>query len=126
MVADFARVRVVAVRDGLPGPEVWLVLRRNLETGELKTYVCNAPVGTPLQTLVRLSGMRWPIETCFEEGKQYLDMGQYEVRSWRGWYHHMTKPRQHIRLQSMDRSLHPPLLQNRACGFARTRLLNGG
>ncbi len=34
------------------------------------------------------------------------------------------KPGQHIRLQSMDRSLHPPLLQNRACGFPRTRLLS--
>jgi SRSO17 transposase len=90
LVADFAVLRGVAVRDGLPGPEVWLVLRRNWETGELKTYVCNAPVATPLKTLVRLSGMRWPIETCFEEGKQYLGMGDYEVRSWRGWHHHMT------------------------------------
>jgi SRSO17 transposase len=34
--------------------------------------------------------MRWPIETCFEDGKQYLGMGEYEVRSWRGWHHHMT------------------------------------
>lgn len=90
LVADFAVSRVVAVRNGLPGPEVWLVLRRNLETGELKTYVCNAPMATSLKTLVRLSGMRWPIETCFEEGKQYLGLGHYEVRSWRGWHHHMT------------------------------------
>jgi SRSO17 transposase len=90
LVADFAVSRVVAVRAGLPGPEVWLVLRRNLATGELKTYVCNAPVATSLQTLARLSGMRWPIETCFEEGKQYLGLGHYEVRSWRGWHHHMT------------------------------------
>jgi SRSO17 transposase len=90
LVADFAVSRVVAVRDGLPGPEVWLVLRRNLETWELKTYVCNAPTATSLKTLARLSGMRWPIETCFEEGKQYLGLGHYEVRSWRGWHHHMT------------------------------------
>lgn len=90
LVADFAVSRVVAVRNGLPGPEVWLVLRRNLETRELKTYVCNAPMATSLKTLVRLSGMRWPIETCFEEGKQYLGLGHYEVRSWRGWHHHMT------------------------------------
>ena len=83
-------MRVVAVRDGLPGPEVYLVLRRQLDTGELKTYLCNAPAHTPLETLARLSGMRWPIETCFEEGKQYLGMGQYEVRSFRGWHHHMT------------------------------------
>ena len=62
------------MRAGLPGPEIWLVLRRNLATGALKTSVCNAPVATSLQTLVRLSGMRWPIETCFKEGKQYLGL----------------------------------------------------
>ena len=44
MVAEFAALRVVAVRDALPGPDVWLVLRRHVETGELKTYLCNAPV----------------------------------------------------------------------------------
>ncbi len=90
MVADFCTMRVVAVRDGLPGPEVGLVLRRQVSTGELKTYLCNAPATVSSQTLARISGMRWPIETCFEEGKQYLSMGDYEVRSWRGWHHHMT------------------------------------
>ena len=90
MVADFWAMQVVAVRDGLPGPEVWLVLRRQLDTGELKTYLCNAPARTSLTALARISGMRWPIETCFEEGKQYLGMSDYEVRSWRGWHHHMT------------------------------------
>jgi SRSO17 transposase len=90
LVARFAALRVMAVRDSLPGPTVWLVLRRNLLTGKLKTSLCNAPADTPLTTLVRLSGMRWPIETCFEDGKQYLGMGDYEVRSWRGWHHHMT------------------------------------
>ena len=90
MVADFAAVRVIGVRDGLPGPAGWLVLRRHVETGELKTYLSNAPADTTLATLVRLSGMRWPIETCFEDGKQLLGMGDYEVRSWAGWHHHMT------------------------------------
>lgn len=90
LVADFAAMRMIAIRDGLPGPEVWVVLRRNLLTGELKTYLSNAPTTLSLATLVRQSGMRWPIETCFEEGKQALGMGDYEVRSWRGWHHHMT------------------------------------
>lgn len=90
LVADFAARRVSAVRDGLPGPEVWVVLRRNPLTGELKTYLSHAPAKISLATLVRQSGMRWPIETCFEEGKQALGMGAYEVRSWRGWHHHMT------------------------------------
>ena len=90
MVAEFAALRVIAVRDTLPGPEVWLVLRRHIETGELKTSLCNAPRDTALETRVRLSGMRWPIETCFEDSKQLLGMGDYEVRSWTGWHHHMT------------------------------------
>ena len=90
LVADFACLRVVASRDGLPGPEVWLILRRNVLSGELKTYLSNAPLATPLTELVRLSGMRWPIETCFEDGKQYIGMGDYQVRTWRGWHHHMT------------------------------------
>jgi SRSO17 transposase len=90
ITADFALRRVVAVRDGLPGPAVWLVLRRNPETSEPKTYLSNAPAATPSATLVRASGMRWPIERCFEEGKQHLGLGDYEVRSWRGWHHHLT------------------------------------
>lgn len=90
IAADFALRRVVAVRDGLPGPDVWLVLRRHPETGELKTYLSNAPAATPPAALVRASGMRWPIERCFEEGKQHLGLGDYEVRSWRGWHHHTT------------------------------------
>jgi SRSO17 transposase len=89
LVAEFAMQRVIAVRQGLPGPEIWLVLRRT-PAGELKAYLCNAPADTAPTRLVRTSGMRWPIETCFETGKQYLGLGDYEVRSWRGWHHHMT------------------------------------
>ena len=88
--AEFAALRAVAVRDHLPGPDVWLVLRRNVESGELKAYVSNAPPDIRLERFGRLSGMRWPIETCFEDGKQMLGMGDYEVRSFRGWHHHMT------------------------------------
>jgi SRSO17 transposase len=90
LVADFAMLRVVAVRNDLPGPDVWLVLRRSVSSGELKTYLSNAPFSLPTTTLVWASGMRWPIESCFEDGKQYLGMGDYELRSWRGWQHHMT------------------------------------
>lgn len=90
IIADIVVQRSHAVRAGQRGPAVWLVLRWNPETGELKTYLSNAPADTPLATLVRMCGMRWPIETCFETGKQLLGMGDYEVRSWRGWHHHMT------------------------------------
>lgn len=88
--AEFASRRVVGGRAGLPGPEVWLVWRRNPVSGELKTYLSNAPVETSELELARLSGMRWPVEMCFTEGKQLLGMGSYELRSWVGWHHHQT------------------------------------
>jgi SRSO17 transposase len=88
--ADLAARCVVAVRDGLPGPQVWLILRRNPSTGEVKYFLSNAPLQTQLVTFAWVSGMRWPIETCFEEGKQELGLGDYQLRSWTGWHHHMT------------------------------------
>jgi SRSO17 transposase len=100
IVADFVAVRALAsrrgYREGVPGPEVWVLIRRPLPTPaqsappELKYYLSNAPADTPLAELLRVAGMRWPIECCFEEGKGELGMDQYDLRFWRGWYHHMT------------------------------------
>jgi SRSO17 transposase len=94
LVADFAALRAVTTRHGLPGPEVWVLVRRAVgEPGverEVKIYLSNAPADMPLAELVRVSGMRWPIESCFEEGKSELGLDHYELRSWRGWHHHMT------------------------------------
>jgi SRSO17 transposase len=89
MVAEFAFVRVVAVREEMPGPESWLVLRRSLgEVPELKSYLCNAPETTPQRKLVWASGMRWPVESAIEESKGEVGLDQYEVRGWLGWHHH--------------------------------------
>jgi hypothetical protein len=94
LVADFVAVRAIAVRDKLPGPEVWALLRRKVDPesadSELKVYLSCAPVETPLAELVRVSGMRWPIEACFAEGNGELGLDHYELRFWRGWHHHMT------------------------------------
>ena len=89
--ARFAFVRVVASRQQLPGPDVWVVFRRSLgEPRQLKVFLSNAAADTPKRELVRVSGMRWPIETCFEEAKGSLGMADYQTRSWRGRHHHMT------------------------------------
>ena len=90
MVAECATLRVMAVREGRPGPEGWLVLRRNGLTGALKTYLSTAPADIPQVTLVRMSGLRGPSATCFEDGTPRLGMGDDEVRSWPGWHHHLT------------------------------------
>jgi SRSO17 transposase len=90
IVCDFAFLRVIESRGCLPGPEVWLVIRRNLDDPTIiKFYFSNAPKDTPLIEFVRISGMRWPIETIFEESKGELGFDHYEMRSWLGWHHHM-------------------------------------
>jgi SRSO17 transposase len=40
--------------------------------------------------LIRVAGARWPIEECFERGKGECGLDEYEVRSWTGWYRHVT------------------------------------
>jgi len=90
IVCDFAFLRVTESRGGLPASELWLIIRRNLnDPSELKYFFSNAPIGTPLSEFVRISGMRWPIETIFEEAKGEVGMDHYEMRSWMGWHHHM-------------------------------------
>jgi SRSO17 transposase len=90
LVCVFAFLRVVESRGGLPGPDLWLVIRRNVDNpAELKFYFSNAPAETPLLDLVRLSGLRWPVEIIFEEGKGELGFDHYETRSWLGWQHHL-------------------------------------
>ena len=108
LIADFAAIRVVAVRDGLPGPDLWLVCRRDVFTHEIKYYFSNAPADTPLTTLVWVTGMRWPIESCFEDSKQELGLGDYQLRGWLGWHHHMTLViLAHFFLVRVQRRFHP-------------------
>jgi SRSO17 transposase len=86
----FARQRVTLCKDGLPDRTVWLVIKRTLGAEPSYTYaISNAPLSTPLSTLVWLSGLRWAVEQCFEEGKTELGMDHYEVRKYAGWQHHM-------------------------------------
>jgi len=81
---------VTESRGNLPAGEVWLIIRRNLDDPTvIKYYFSNAPADTPLSEFVHMSGMRWPIETIFEEAKGEVGMDHYEMRSWLGWHHHM-------------------------------------
>lgn len=90
ILCEFAFLRVTESRANLPGPQLWLIIRRNLDAPtEIKFYFSNAPAHTPRQEFVRLSGMRWPIETLFEESKGEIGLDHYEMRSWIGWHHHM-------------------------------------
>ncbi len=66
-------------------------MRRSLsEPDDLQAYVVFAPQGTPREELVRVAGRRWTIEVAFEAAKGEVGLDQYAVRSWTGWYRHMT------------------------------------
>ncbi len=90
IVAKVARIRVYLSRDGLPvGDQQWLFLRKDVD-GHIKYAVSNAPKGIAYGDLLKASIMRWPIEQCFQEGKDQVGMDHYEHRSWPAWHRHMT------------------------------------
>jgi SRSO17 transposase len=69
----------------------WLLIRRSRSKPEQQAYyVVFAPAATTLAELARVAGQRWTIEECFEVGKQEVGLGDYEIRSWHGWYRHIT------------------------------------
>jgi SRSO17 transposase len=73
------------------GFERWLLVRRSIEDAdELTAYTVFAPEGTTLKALARVAGSRWRVEIGFEEAKGEVGLSDYEVRSWHGWYRHIT------------------------------------
>ena len=69
----------------------WLLVRRSLsDPTELAYYLVFAPAHTALATLASVAGTRWSIEVGFESAKGEVGLDHYEVRSWHGWYRHMT------------------------------------
>ena len=68
----------------------FLVFRRCLDDPhELAYYLVFAPEATTLPTIVQAIGARWRIEEDLQTGKD-LGLDQYEVRSYVGWYRHLT------------------------------------
>jgi SRSO17 transposase len=87
----FARdkcLRVVESRGGQPGKEVWLYLRQ-LEDESIKYALCNEPPEASINDVRRPTLMRWSIEQCFKECKDFLGIDHYQLRSWHGWHRHM-------------------------------------
>lgn len=81
---DFAEVADAA------SPAHRLVIRRAVDDGELAFVWCYTPNGASLADLVRVIGMRWAVEECFQAAKGQVGLDQYQVRSYPGWYRHIT------------------------------------
>jgi len=89
ITAQVTRLRVIEKRKGLPGKECWLFIRKDAD-GKIRYALSNAPSDIPLEEMIRVSARRWSIEQLFKEGKSYLGMGSYEIRSYTGWHRHMA------------------------------------
>jgi SRSO17 transposase len=69
----------------------WLVARRSLkEPTDMAYYVGSGPRDTSLERMAQVIGTRWAVEESFETAKGEVGLDQYEVRSWPGWYRHLT------------------------------------
>ena len=74
-----------------PGWQKGLLIRRKISKPDKFTfYLTLAPEATRLPDLVRIAGMRWTIEACFEAAKGEVGLDHYEVRTWTGWHRHIT------------------------------------
>lgn len=77
--------------EGHVGEEERLLVMRTVEAKPRISYsLSNADSQVPLAEMVRARGERYWIEQMFQEGKGEAGLGNYEVRSWVGWHHHMT------------------------------------
>jgi len=69
----------------------WLLVRRSIEDPEeISAYTVFCAQNTTLEALAKVAGSRWRVEIGFEEAKGEVGLAHYELRSWVGWYRHIT------------------------------------
>jgi SRSO17 transposase len=68
----------------------WLLIRRNRHTAELAYYRCYAPRRVPLPALVKVAGLRWPVEENFQASKALAGLDEHQVRTWTSWHRWIT------------------------------------
>lgn len=69
----------------------YLLARRSLSRpDELAYYFVFGPADVTLEQIVQVAGTRWQVEQAFELAKGEVGLDEYEVRTWVGWYRHIT------------------------------------
>jgi len=61
-------------------PEAWLLVARNVITGELKYFLSNAAVDARIETLLHVAFCRAEVEQLFEASKGEIGLDHFEVR----------------------------------------------
>jgi len=82
--------QVYLVRRGeLSDRTYWLIVARNVKTGEVKYFLSNAPADTPMEKLLRVAFTRWNVEHTFRVAKSEIGFGHFEGRSYVALMRHM-------------------------------------
>lgn len=86
---QWCRIKINSVSSN--GWSRWLMIRRNLKNSDdVAFYIAFSPDEKTLENMAKAAGSRWTIEECFEMAKGEVGLDHYEVRSWTGWYRHIT------------------------------------
>lgn len=68
-----------------------LLVRRSItDPTKVAYFAVHARTGTPLTEIIRVMGLRWSIEDCFETAKSDCGLDHYEVRTFDAWMRHIT------------------------------------
>jgi SRSO17 transposase len=86
------RVQARTATGGTGPDELLFVTREAQSDGTFKHdyYLSNADPDEPLSALARVTKAAHRVEECFRRGKSEAGLADYQVRNWRGWYHHQT------------------------------------
>lgn len=94
-----------------------LIVRREIDDPtEIKYSLSNAMADTPAPRLAFMQGQRYWVEHALRQGKQDVGLGDYQVRGWRGWHHHLALVMMAMLFLLEERQLHQqtrPLLSGR-------------
>jgi SRSO17 transposase len=108
----FARVRVHVGHNGaIPESmaQEWLLIEwPEGEAKPTKYWLSTLPAQITFRRLVEVAKMRWRIERDYQELKQEVGLGHYEVRGWRGFHHHATLCIASYGFLAIERAAIPP------------------
>lgn len=86
-----AIVRPVWVRKANAFEQWRLFIRREVDNPEEIAFsITNAGSEVTIETLASMQAQRFFIEQVFRDAKSEAGLGDYQVRGWRAWHHHMT------------------------------------
>jgi SRSO17 transposase len=69
----------------------WMLIRRSVaDPTEVAYFTCGGPPAATLADLIGVAGARWAVEDLLDMAKGDCGLDGYEVRTWAGWYRHVT------------------------------------